>query len=183
MTLRSAPRRRSNPRHDGARIRATMASDPAPKGRPTLSRDGTPSIAERAPQSAPNLPQEVAQNSARHSSPARYSDRHSAPDTALGIPLDTPRKQRQMAVEAAVTTGQEINDVMDDHTKCPNRDLSEFRKLAIIIYHSEPPLAQVESSAQNGAWCRNRTDTRHNAGNAGRGNAKMARRVLGKRLN
>ena len=86
-----------------------------------------------------------------------------------------------MAVEAAVTPGQEINNVMDDHSKCPNWDIPEFRMVAVIIYHSEPSLAQVKSSAYNGAWYRNRTDTRHNAGNAGRGNAKMARRVLGKR--
>ena len=64
-----------------------------------------------------------------------------------------------------------------------NKDLPEFRKVAVIIYHSEPPLVQVNSSAQNGAWCRNRTDTRDSAGNAARDNAKMARRVLGKRLN
>ena len=104
-------------------------------------RDGTPSIAERAPQSAPNLPQDGAQNSARHSSPSRYSDRHSSPDTALGLLLDPPRKQRQLAVEAAVTPGQEINDVMEDHSKCPNQDLPEFPKVTVIIYHSEPPLA------------------------------------------
>ena len=69
---------------------------------------------------------------------------------------------------------------MDEHSKRPNRDL-EFRKVAVIIYHSEPPLAQVNGGAQNGAWCRNRTDSRHNAGNDDRDNAKMARRVLGKR--
>ena len=93
--------------HDGARTSAETAPNRAPKWRPTLSRDGTPNIAERAPQSSPNLPQDGAQNRARHSSPARYSDRHSVPDTVLGILLDTLRKQLQMAVEAAVTPSRD----------------------------------------------------------------------------
>ena len=126
------------PRPVGTRIRATTALESAPQWHPTL----TETAPHASPRERPN-PHRIDPNTVLRTVLATAP----LPDTALGIPLDTSRKQRQMADEAAVTPSQEINDVMDDHSKCPNRDLPEVRKVTVIIYHSEPSLVQVKSSA------------------------------------